>query len=242
MTRAGGDEPTVLGIDLGTGSVRAGLYSRSAALLAAREESVTTAHPRPGWAEQSPAEVLAALHRAVAAVAVGPAAAGGLCVASTAVTAVAVDDDDVPLGPSLLWMDTRASAEAAEITRTRHPVLRYTGGQVSPEWMLPKALWLARHDPVAVRRGPPVVDVHDWVMFRLTGGWSLAQATIAAEWSYDPLAGGWPADLLADLGMSGLLDGWEVPRLPPGAVAGRLTPAGGREHRAPAGHAWSSRG
>ena len=45
---------TVVGIDLGTGSVRAGLYSLGSALLTAAEAGVTTAHPRPGWAEQSP--------------------------------------------------------------------------------------------------------------------------------------------------------------------------------------------
>jgi ribulose kinase len=228
MTRRAATGATVLGIDLGTGSVRAGLYSLSGVLLAAHEESVATAHPRPGWAEQSPAQVLDRLHRVVAAVAALAADSGtpppaALCVASTAVSAVAVGDDDVPVGPSLLWMDTRAADEAAEITRTRHPVLRYTGGQVSPEWMLPKALWLFRRDPSRYAAARRIVDVHDWVMFCLTGGWSLAKATIAAEWSYDPLAGAWPADLLSGLGVPGLLSGWDIPRLPPGAVAGQLT-------------------
>jgi ribulose kinase len=234
MTRVP-DETAVLGIDLGTGSVRAGLYSPSGALLAAHEERITTTHPRPGWAEQLPTEVLAGLHRAVSAVAAGRPPPAAVSVASTAVTAVAVGDDDVPVGPSLLWMDTRASAEATEITRTEHPVLRYTGGQVSPEWMLPKALWLARHDPARYAAARRVVDMHDWVMFRLTGQWCLARATIAAEWSYDPLADGWPADLLARLGLSALLDGWDVPRLPAGAVAGRLAPEAAAHTRLPPG-------
>jgi sugar (pentulose or hexulose) kinase len=235
MTRRADGGTTVLGIDLGTGSVRAGLYSQDGALLAAHEESVATAHPRPGWAEQSPAQMLDGLHRAVAAVAAGSPPPAALCVASTAVSAVAVGDDDMPLGPSLLWMDTRAAGEAAEITRTQHPVLRYTGCQVSPEWMLPKALWLARRDPSRYAAARRIVDVHDWVMFRLTGDWSLAQATIAAEWSYDALAGGWPADLLSGLGVPGLLSGWEVPKLPPGAVAGQLTPQAAASTGLPAG-------
>jgi sugar (pentulose or hexulose) kinase len=235
MTRRADGEARVLGIDLGTGSVRAGLYSQSGALLAAHEESVATAHPRPGWAEQSPAQVLDGLHRAVAAVAADSPPPAALCVASTAVSAVAVGNDDVPVGPSLLWMDTRAAGEAAEITRTRHPVLRYTGCQVSPEWMLPKALWLARRDPSRYAAARRIVDVHDWVMFRLTGCWSLAQATIAAEWCYDPLAGGWPAELLNSLGVPGLLAGWEVPRLLPGAVAGQLTPQAAASTGLPAG-------
>src|SRR6185437_7285566 len=167
-------DATVLGVDLGTGSVRAGLYSLAGTLLTAREQSDTTVHPRPGWAEQSPGEVLAALHRAVAAVAGSGPPPLALCVASAAVSAVPVGDGDDPIGPSLLWMDTRAAGEAAEITATRHPVLQYTGGQVSPEWMLPKALWLARHDPGRYAAARRIVDVHDWVMFQLTGAWSLA--------------------------------------------------------------------
>src|SRR5215813_13442481 len=92
-----------------------------------------------------------------------------MSVASTSVTAVAVGDDNAPIGPSLLWMDTRAASEATEITNTQHPCLGNTGGQVSPEWMLPKALWLARHDPARYSAARKIVDVHDWVLFHLTG-------------------------------------------------------------------------
>ncbi len=216
---------TVLGIDLGTRSVRAGLFALDGSLLAGDEQPVRTSHPRPGWAEQSPPEILAALHQAVSAAVAGRPAPMAISVASTAVTAVAVGGDDSPAGPSLLWMDTRAAAEADEITGTRHPALRYTGGQVSPEWMLPKALWLARHDPGRYAAARRIVDVHDWVVFQLTGQWSLARATIAAEWSFDPITGDWPADLLDRFAITDLLAGWEVPKLPAGALAGRLTAA-----------------
>jgi ribulose kinase len=233
MTRAAAS--TVLGIDLGTGSVRAGLYSQAGSLLTAHEEPIITSHPRPGWAEQSPEEVLAATYRAVAAASAGRPPPLAISVASTSVTAVAVGDDDAPIGPSLLWMDTRAASEAAEITSTQHPILGNTGGQVSPEWMLPKALWLARHDPARYSVARKIVDVHDWVLFHLSGEWSLAEADLAAEWSYDPLTGRWPADLLGRLGIADVLDGWDVPKLPAGAVAGRLTQTAAASTGLPAG-------
>jgi ribulose kinase len=58
----------------------------------------------------------------------------------TACTVVALDALGEPLRPALLWMDQRAFKEADEINRTGDPVLRFVSGQVSPEWMLPKAL------------------------------------------------------------------------------------------------------
>jgi ribulose kinase len=226
---------TLLGIDLGTGGVRAGLYSSAGGLIAAHEESLRTAHLRPGWAEQSPREVLAALQRAAAIVTADCEPPMAICVASTAVSAAAIGKDDAALGPSLVWLDTRASEEAAEITRTQHPVLRNTGGQVSPEWMLPKALWLARHDPVRYAAARRIVDVHDWIVFQLTGEWCLAEATLAAEWSYDPFTGSWPAELLDRLGIADLLDGWEVPKLPAGTLAGQLTATAAASTGLPAG-------
>ena len=226
---------TVLGLDLGTGSIRAGLYSDTGTLLAEHEHDIMTIHPRAGWAEQSPHEVLEGVYQAVAAVTTGRAPPAAMCVASTAVTAIAVGPGAEPLGPALLWMDMRAASEAAEINRSRHPALRHTGGQVSPEWMLPKALWLARHDRPRYAAARRIVDVHDWVMFQLTGEWTLALSTIAAEWCYDPLTGIWPADLLDRLGISELLDGWAVPKLAAGTVAGQLTSRAAASTGLPAG-------
>lgn len=215
---------TYLGLDLGTRSVRAGLYTAAGQLLSSSEVAVSTAHPRPGWAEQSPPEVLDAVGRVLRAITADGMQPTAVSIASTAVTAVAVDRRDRPLGPSLLWMDTRADAEAELITATGHRVLTNTGGRVSPEWMLPKLLWLARHDPARYRAAQRVVDVHDWVVFALTGQWSLARATITAEWCYDPITESWPEDLLAELGVREALMGWDVPRLTPGAPAGTVTP------------------
>ena len=41
-----------------------------------------------------------------------------------------------------MWMDHRASEQAAEINLTKHDVLRYVGGKISLEMQPPKLLWL----------------------------------------------------------------------------------------------------
>ena len=78
----------------------------------------------------------------------------------TACTVVACDDDGKPLRPALLWMDQRAFREADEISATGDPVLRYVSGRVSPEWMLPKALWLKRNEPEIYEQRRPDRRVH----------------------------------------------------------------------------------
>ena len=182
--------------------------------------------PAPGRAEQDPLAVWDAVRTALRGCLSGAADVRllGCSLSATAVTAITADEDGQPTGPALLWMDTRAVAEAAEITATGHPSLWFTGGHVSPEWMLPKALWLRRHQPGRYARARWLVELHDWILFRLTGRWALASATASAEWGYDPRARGWPADLLAGIGLADLTARWPETVLAPGEAAGPVTP------------------
>jgi sugar (pentulose or hexulose) kinase len=220
--------PAVLGLDVGTESARAGMFGLDGQLLAAGQAGYRTTYPAPGWAEQDPAEVWGAVTAALRACLEQPAAAGvtplACSLSGTAVTVVTVDAEGEPTGPALLWMDTRAAAEAAEVTATGHPCLWFTGGHVSPEWMLPKALWLRRHQSDRYQRARWLVELHDWILYRLTGRWALARATASAEWGYDPHAGAWPHDLLDQLGLADLTARWPEAVLAPGAPAGTLRP------------------
>ncbi len=74
--------------------------------------------------------------------------------------------------------------------------LRYVSGRVSPEWMLPKALWLKRNEPeVYGRAAERVVECTDWMMHRLTGEWTLSLNHVAVKWNYARPDGGWPVRL-----------------------------------------------
>jgi sugar (pentulose or hexulose) kinase len=226
----------LLGIDLGTQGVRSGIYTVEGELIAGSQRRIGTRFPQPDWAEQDPFEVLSAVMASASEAARQAGRAPVACaIASTAVTALPVGPDDEPIGAALLWMDTRAAEQATRINATSHPVLWYTGGAVSPEWMLPKALWLAQHDADRYRAARRVVDVHDWLLHRLTGQWSLARATVTAEWCYDACRETWPLDLLSELGIGGLVSGWQIPILAPGHSAGALTATAADELGLPTG-------
>ena len=181
--------------------------------------------PRPGYAEQDPEEVFTALigaTREARSLAAVPIAA--LALATTSVTLVTSDDLGVVTGPAILWMDTRAAPEAEEITQIGDPALWYTGDRVSPEWMLPKALWLARHEPARYAEAGHIVELHDWLVHRLTGVWTASLGLTCSGWSHVPERGGWPTDLLARLGLEHARAGWpETPRAPHVPV-GALSP------------------
>jgi ribulokinase len=134
----------------------------------------------------------------------------------TACTVMACDAGGEPLRPALLWMDQRAARESDEISDTADPILRYVSGRVSPEWMLPKALWLKRNDREVYRRAERIVECTDWMMFRLTAAWTLSLNHVAVKWNYARPDGGWPIALLDAVGLSDLLEKWPTRIVPLG--------------------------
>jgi FGGY-family pentulose kinase len=224
------EERVLLGLDVGTQSLRAALVDAHGQTIAGGVAPVATTYPRPAWAEQQPEEWWAAAGTAVrSALANGQVAAERVVAVgldSTACTVLACDAGGAPLRPALLWMDQRAAREAADVSDTGDPVLRYVSGRVSPEWMLPKALWLKRNEPATYASAARIVECTDWLMFRLTGEWTLSLNHVAVKWNYARPDGGWPMELLRALGLEDLLEKWPARIVPLGRGDGRLcTPA-----------------
>jgi sugar (pentulose or hexulose) kinase len=55
----------LISVDIGTTSAKAVLYRQESGIEAQATESCTTFHPRPGYVEQDPEELLAAVTRAI---------------------------------------------------------------------------------------------------------------------------------------------------------------------------------
>ncbi|KAB0682796.1 FGGY-family carbohydrate kinase [Aureimonas leprariae] len=216
----------LLGLDFGTGGVRVGVFDLDARrMLAEREAEYGTRHPKPGWAEQSPADWWEALGKASRAVMadLGRPEIAGICAATTASTVVACERNGIPLQPALLWMDCRAAAESDATARANHPVLAYSGGSDAAEWLVPKAMWLARHEPAVYARAGVICECLDWINFRLTGRWVGSRMNATCKWNWDSVAGRFHDDLFAELGVPDLAEKLPQPILPVGAPVERLS-------------------
>jgi FGGY-family pentulose kinase len=226
MATMSGRGGLLLGLDVGTQSLRAALVDRHGRTVAYGVAPIETSYPRPTWAEQDPESwwtaARSAVRSALDTAGVGPDEVAAVGLDCTACTVVACDADARPLFPALLWMDQRAFREADDISGTGDPVLRYVSGRVSPEWMLPKALWLKRNKPELYEKAARVVEGTDWMMHRLTGDWTLSLNHVAVKWNYARPDGGWPLGLLRDVGLEDLPEKWPARIVPLGRGDGRL--------------------
>ncbi|MDQ0393286.1 FGGY-family carbohydrate kinase [Labrys monachus] len=197
----------LLGLDFGTGGIRVGVFDLdSRAMLGEREVQYPTRHPRPGWAEQSPQDWWTALGEATRGLMrdLGSPEIDGICAATTASTVVACRRDGTPLRPALLWMDCRAAEEAAATARSDHPVLAYAGGGDAAEWLVPKAMWLSRHEPSVYAEADIICECLDYINFKLTGLWVGSRMNATCKWNYDSVRRCFHEDLFAEFGVPGL--------------------------------------
>ncbi len=222
----------VLGIDVGTGSLRAGLFDLSGRPCAYYDIAYSTSYPRPGWAEQRPQDWWEALVSAVRGCLSRVDGAAAQRIIGLAIDApcdlLLVDATGAPLTDGLMWMDLRAADQAHRLTQTRDPVLRYCGGDVPAEWPLPKALWLKEHEPELWDRSAHLVEQISWLTWRLTGTWALSLNSAAAKWHYRAADDahspqGWPASLLHAIGLDELPEKVPGPVVPMGSRVGTLT-------------------
>ncbi|KAB2731098.1 FGGY-family carbohydrate kinase [Brucella intermedia] len=215
--------------DGGTESVRARVYDLSGTCLASAAVPYETKFSSGARAEQNPEDwwsgFVTAARKAIADSSIDPSAIEAITLATTSCTVVALDASGKPLRPSIIWMDVRASAEADAVLATADIALQANGGgrgPVSAEWMIPKALWLARNEPEIFEKADTICEYQDFMTLRLTGEKAASLNNVSLRWHYSTDRGGFPVTLLEKLGLSDLLQKWPSRVVAPGEVIGGL--------------------
>ncbi|MCK4206540.1 carbohydrate kinase [Brucella pituitosa] len=216
--------------DGGTESIRARVYDLSGTCLASAAVPYETKFSSGARAEQNPEDwwssFVQAARRAISESAIDPAAIEAITLATTSCTVVALDADGKPLRPSIIWMDVRASDEAEAVLATGDDALLANGGgrgPVSAEWMIPKALWIARNEPEIFEKAETICEYQDFMTLRLTGEKAASLNNVSLRWHYSTDRGGFPKSLLEKLGLEALLQKWPSRVVAPGEVIANLS-------------------
>jgi D-ribulokinase len=207
-----------IGIDVGTGSARAGLFDAHGKLLAAAKRPIRTWREAGDIVEQSSEDIwqaiCACVRETLSTAGVDAAGVRGLGFDATC-SLVVLDPESKPLpvGPSgdadrniIVWMDHRAMEQTARINATGHPVLNYVGGTISPEMETPKLLWLKENLPETFARAGHFLDLADFLTFRATGATERSVCTVTCKWTYLAHEGRWDAGYFVTIGLGELVD------------------------------------
>ncbi|UCD74973.1 MAG: FGGY-family carbohydrate kinase [Phycisphaerales bacterium] len=190
------DTDLFIGIDVGTGSARAGVFDSSGRMLASATEPIRMWKPQTDFVEQSSEDIWRACGVCVRK-GLAEAGAKGSRVKGVGFDAtcslVALDENDrlVTVSPTgndeqnvIVWMDHRAMEQTERINRMGHGVLKYVGSRISPEMESPKLLWLKENMPQTWMRTARFFDLPDFLTYRATGCDSRSLCSTVCKWTY----------------------------------------------------------
>ena len=189
-------EKFFVGVDVGTGSARAGVFDATGNIKGSASAPIQIWKPATDFVEQSSDDIWArcceVVRTALAQAGIAPEAVAGLGFDATC-SLVVLDAEGRPVSASpsgddrqnvIVWMDHRAVEQAHRINATEHEVLRYVGGVISPEMESPKLLWLKEHLPETWKRAAHFFDLPDFLTYRATGDIGRSLCSLVCKWTY----------------------------------------------------------
>jgi FGGY-family pentulose kinase len=234
----------VIGVDVGTGSARAGIMDHQGQLLGRGERPIDMRQPETNHAEHDSEQIWSAVCAAVRD-AVAEAGANGAHVAGISFDAtcslVVRDQAGEQLSVSrggekrwdtIVWLDHRAIDEAEECTATGHRVLDFIGGVMSPEMETPKLMWLRRNLPECWEKAGHFFDLADFLTWKASGSLARSQCTLTCKWTYlGHEETGWQPNFFERVGIPDMLEKGNLPERasPIGTDLGSLTPEAAKQ-------------
>jgi xylulokinase len=195
----------VLGIDVGTTALKTIALEREQGIVAQTELPHELFSPHPGWAEEDPEhwwtttlEAIRKMLNVITAESIEAIGVSGMVPAM-----VILDTSGRPLRPSIQQNDARAITEVEELRAAvdLKEFLSITGGTPNQQNIDTKWRWLQRHEPEVIERAAQLCGSYDYIVYRLTGQYSLEENWAAESGFYDIVQHRWHLPYLEHAGI-----------------------------------------
>ncbi|MFN2175725.1 MAG: xylulokinase [Anaerolineales bacterium] len=216
----------LLGLDIGTTSVKAGIFDVEGHCLSIARQDYELQTPTVDHVELNAetywSAACKAIKQALASDNVVVQEIGGIGVSSQGETVIPVNIDGNPIHPALVWLDNRAHIESDQLTKQlASAAYRHTGiPDINPTWTACKIAWLRDNRPQVFQAAHKFLLVQDFIIHRLTAQFVTDGAIACTTLLYDIVENQWWPQALQAVG----LDPERLPAISkPGSVAGVLT-------------------
>ena len=216
----------LLSLDVGTTSVKAGLFQPNGQCLASALQEYHLISNSAEEAELDPETYWWAACKTTRAVLnqakVSPLEVLGLSISSQGETTIILNEAGQPLRKALVWLDNRATKQAETLKAKLGDVVYSRTGipEIVPTWPACKVLWIRENEPEIFKKIDKILLVQDYLIFRLTGRFVTDGSISCTSLYYDIIQHDWWPDALDVIGIT--ID--QLAKVQkPGSVAGSLT-------------------
>jgi xylulokinase len=192
----------LLGIDLGTSSVRAGIFSEDSTSVATAAETYPIDTPAPDRAEQSPEGWWDCTCRAIRG-ALAQSGANGSDIAGISFSGqmhggAFLDRDGNPVSPAIIWADSRSSSVLKEISGIigQNRIEKILMNRMFTGTLAATMYWLQKYDTDTWRKIRHVLPPKDYIRFRMCGLYNTEPTDASATLLFDQSLRDWSDEIL----------------------------------------------
>lgn len=187
----------LLGIDVGTTSLKAAVFDAEGNMLSSATIDYTlfTEGDRVEFAAEQYWEITQEAIRKVSA----EHSIDALAIDTQGETLILTDEKGTPLCNAVVWLDNRAAREAEEIEQAfgRKRIYEVTGQpEVTATWPACKLLWFQKHKPELWSRVRKIFLLEDYLLYRLTGEFAAEKTLQSSTLYFDIRSGEWWDEML----------------------------------------------
>ncbi len=195
----------LLGIDIGTTSLKAAVFDGNGKRLALTSRDYTlNTYPDTGYIEFDPEEYITICKSALDELISEVGEVDAISVDTQGETLIVTDEGGKPLYPAIVWLDNRAEKEAEAIkARFGNELVYNVTGQpeITAGWPASKLLWIKNNLPDVFVKVRKVFMLEDWILFRLTGNFVTEPTIQSSTTYYDVVNKTWWGDMLDFIGI-----------------------------------------
>lgn len=195
-------ERYVLGVDIGSGSVKLTLLSNAGKIAGTAGCEYPTHYPNVGWCEQDPEDWCAAFRTAFAEIlqmsGVSAEQIEAMAIDAATHTAVLLDENLQIIRPAILWTDQRSKEEVLWLNKNCLDLVRKQAiNAPTTIWTLPQFMWLRKHEPAKWSKIRKILFAKDYLRYRITGTMETDFVDAAGSMFYDVVNSCWSDELCA---------------------------------------------
>jgi xylulokinase len=195
----------LLGIDLGTSSVKVVVYSTAGKILGLGSAEYPILTPQPGWAEQDPEHWWSATVHAVKSAlnAAGQPEVLSIGFSGQMHGPAILDNQNRLLGNAIIWADQRSGSVLAEIESLvgKERLAEVCGTAPAAGFLIATLRWLQRYDPARLDKIGAILLPKDYVRFKITGEIATDASDAAATGLFDVAGRTWAWEIIEILGL-----------------------------------------
>ncbi|GAA4067253.1 gluconokinase [Amphibacillus indicireducens] len=176
----------VIGLDMGTTSVKVVIFDLKGKLITQTEELITTSYPKSDWAEQNPNEIekacILAMKNAISELNKSQDKVLAVGISAAMHSLICIDEEMDPLSPVMIWSDKRSSQIAEKLIATNdEEIYSKTGTPIHPMTPFLKLIWLREENLKAYQNASYFMSMKEYLVQKWFGkrmiDYSMASAT-----------------------------------------------------------------